>query len=388
MNYNIRNAIKTEHLTTLKQLYHKFPEVDKSVLKSIFNENKLNKYIKRYNKEFMGNKFSQVRNVYQMDIYFQHKTPYLLLVNVNTKYAWISKLKSKNTNDVLQVFEKAYSELNLTGVECDNEKAFNSYRFIDFLIEHNIKMKVSVQSLHSELTVINRLSRTIRAFETDPIQAVKLYNKRYNDAIKTSPNEMQTDPNLEAYYVYNQLAIRDTKDKLLLSDDYKLEVGDKVRYVLDEDEHRMKKNKFRYKLSKYYYLIETVRSPYLYDITAADGTVKTLPRYRLYKLNKSETKLLNYAKSIEDESNYMIYDEIIDYLPKFKRDGKLNIEKTKYVVRIISRTKTGKKNKRELMLGIKEVRLAMPTTPCKLELDFLKANSDNYELKNGYIIPK
>ena len=113
-----------------------------------------------------------------------------------------------------------------------------------------------------------------------------------------------------------------------------------------------------------------------------------LSRYKLFKLTKTEEKYLNYAPSIEDENNFQIFDEILDYKPIFKKNGDLNIDKSKYTVRIISRDKW-EENQKNYYYTISQLRETNPTIPTKLELEFLSKNKDKYSIdkSTGYLIP-
>ena len=203
------------------------------------------------------------------------------------------------------------------------------------------------------------------------------------------PREMQNNKSNEYKYIYDQLKIRDDKNKLALEDPIK--VHDKVRYILDSDRRSKKfhKDQMKYQLSKYYYLVESKNSELSFNIIAEDGSVKTVPRYKLFKLTKTEEKYLNYAPSIEDENNFQIFDEILDYKPIFKKNGSLNIDKSKYTVRIISRDKNGKKIKKNYYYTIGQLRETNPTIPTKLELEFLSKNKDKYSIdkSTGYLLP-
>ncbi len=389
---DIEDVIKKKRFMSVKDaLYYfdvKYPGTDKKQIRTLFDKYHKKKFLKHYNRALMGNLFSSMKDAYQMDIFFDD-APYLLCVNINTRFAWISKLKSKNTNDVLDKFKKFVDELHPSGIQCDAESAFSSFRFVDFCRENHIIIRVVLGSLHSELAIINRLCRTLREimdhYEVSVKQAVKKYNKKYNDAIKMSPRDMQANPDAELMYVYNQLEIRDKKEHLLLKDPIKKH--DKVRYILDEQEHRFKKGQYKRQLSKYYYLVEYEHSPFLYDIVAENGDVKTVPRYRLIKVN--DTDDIDFAPKLEDKSNFMIYDEIIDYKPVFKKNGDLNVNKSKYIVRVISRDKSGKKIKREEKLGIFQIRIGKPTELCNMEKEFLERHKDKYKLdvKTNLILP-
>lgn len=396
---SIDEIIRKKKFGTVNQALYWFnqhyPLKSKSEVRRAFNAYRKSRYVKKYNKSLMGNTFSHGTDSYQMDIYFTERTkiPYLLLVNVNTRYAWIHKLKSKNADDVIRVFEAFVSEHKPSEIKCDAEKAFSSFRFVDYCREHHIKLRIVLNELHSDLSIINRLCRTLRSMSEElrlsPEELVKKYNKRFHESIAMAPRDMQFDKNRELKYIYNQLELRDKKNKLLLDESNVISKHDKVRYILDEKQQRMHKNEYRYKLSKYYYRVEYVHSPYLYDIIAKDGSVKTIPRYRLYKLSDSEAETLDFAPSIEDESNFMIYDEILDYKPVFKKNGELNLNKTKYIVRSITRDKSGKKLKSSVPLSIMQLRVGSPTELTALEREYLSKHQ-NYKLdkSSNYIVPK
>lgn len=335
----------------------------------------------------MGNTFSPLKNAYQMDIYFNGKKPYLLCENINTRYAWIHELKSKNTNDVLEVFKKFVEELRPAGIKCDAEAAFSSIKFIDYCQENHIVLRVVLNELHSDLGSINRLCRTLRDMDySDPVKAVKQYNKRFHESIGMAPREMQFDDNAQLKYLFDQLELRDKKNKLLL--DHSLKRGDRVRYVLDEKEHRFQKQQYHHKLSNDYYFIEQVRSPYAFDIIAEDGSTKTVPRFRLFKVKKGDDS--SFAKTIEDGSSFTIYDEISDYFPVFKKNGDLDLNKTKYEVRLISRDSEGHKVKNKQLLSIRQLRIGNPTELINMEREFYMRNRDRFKLqpKTNFLIPK
>ncbi len=386
---DLSSILTRKKFATAKQAIYWFqqkrPDIPKANVRKAWEEWHRPKYIKRYNKTLMGNTFSTVSDAYQIDIYFEAKRPYLLCVNVNTRYAWIERLKSKGTNDVLEAFDHFAKALRPSSVRCDAEAAFSSYRFVDYCKANRIALSVVLGSLHSDLGILNRLCRTLRAMSEPAETAVKHYNKRYNDAIKMAPRDMQFDPNEEMKYVFKQMDIRDRKKRLLL--DESIKKGDKVRYVLDEKPQRMSKGQHRRGLSKYYYIVEYKRSPFVFDIIAQDGSVKTLPRYRLYKTKGHDVE---FAPSIEDGSSFLIYDEITDYHPVFKRNGELNLNKTRYSVRVISRDAEGKKVKRQELYSVRQLRIGNPNELVDLEKAFLEKHRDRYRLdeKTNLIVPK
>ena len=391
----VRSIVAHAKLTNKDAAIYHFrkhhPEVPIRQVRLYFKYDHPKLYKNKADRGAMGNKFSIFDDVYQIDIFFEGKLSYFLAVNVNTKHAWCKKLKSKDTNDVLEVFQQFNRACHPKFIECDAEKAFTSIKFVDYLREDNIAQKVSLNSLHTDLSVINRLCRTLRQMkETTGIKSVetlvKHYNKSYHSSIKMTPNEMATDPDAQKIYIHGQLKKREEKVAKLSEGEFKRH--DKVRYILDSE--TFAKNQNKYKLSKFYYLIETQHSPFSFDIIAKDGSVKTLPRYRLTKVSDEQAKTMKFAPSIENESKFFIYDEIMEYHPFFKRNGTLNPLKTYYVVRVITRNQSGRKIKKYMDLRVNEVRIARPTEVCKLERDFVKKHEDEFEIdkKTNYVVPR
>ena len=381
------------------KLSQKGVEISKSEVRKYIDSRHIKSRVKKFNRSLMGNKFSSISDCWQIDTYSteRFKTKYLLAINVNTRFVWCKKRSELTTDDFIKNIEEFIVNFHPKIIECDAEKSFTSYQSVIFLRKHGVILKVFNSTMnHEPLSIINRFCRTLRVEsreyedEEPPIeQIVKIYNKSYHSSIGMEPREMQNNKSNEYKYIYYQLKIRDDKNKLALEDPIK--VHDKVRYILDSDRRSKKfhKDQMKYQLSKYYYLVESKNSELSFNIIAEDGSVKTVPRYKLFKLTKTEEKYLNYAPSIEDENNFQIFDEILDYKPIFKKNGDLNVDKSKYTVRIISRDKNGNKIKKNYYYTINQLRETNPTIPTKLELEFLSKNKDKFTIdkSTGYLIP-
>ena len=381
------------------KLKQKGYEIGKSNVQRYVDSRKVKSRVKRYNKSLMGNKFSALLDTWQIDTYTteKYKTNYLIAVNVNTRYAWCKKRKNMSTENFIKCMQQFIKEMHPSVIECDDEKSFTAFKSVQFLHQQHVVMKIFPATMgHEPLSIINKFCRTLRVESRDydgdpPIPSIiKIYNKSYHKSIKMEPREMQFDRNMEYRYIYNQLAIRDEKEKLALKDP--IDKGDKVRYIRDEDRGALKfqKDKMKYQLSKYYYIVETKHSEFSYDIVAADGSVKTVPRYKLYKLTPTEEKTLAYAPTLEDRSDFQIFDEIEEYNPVVKRDGSLNTKESLYLVRVISRNKEGRKVKELQYYRIKQLRTGMPTEPTTLELEFYQKHKDQYYIdkETGFLMPK
>ena len=393
-NKGYRNLKKLHDKLTRKGFKYSKSEVQKYI-----DSRHVKSRVKKYNKALMGNKFSGVTNTWQIDTYIteKYKTPYLLAINVNTRYVWCRERDAVTSDNFIELMDEFISNYHPKIIECDAEKSFTSFQSVNFLRKHNIIMKVFNSKMgHEPMSILNKFCRYLRVESRDydddpPIEnIVKIYNKSFHSSINMEPREMQNNINNELWYIYNQLKIRDEKNKLSLDDP--IRQGDYVRYIRDEDRgaKKFQKDKMKYQLSKYYYYVEAKNSELSYDILARDGSVKTVPRYKLYKITPSEEKLLQFAPKMEDENNFQIFDEIIDYNYKWKsNDDCIDPNKSKYTVRVISRDDDGNKIKHEYKYSINQLRETNPTIPTKLEIEFYAKNKDkfHFDKETGYLEP-
>lgn len=353
-------------------------------LKEIFDANHSKAYIRKYNRKLMGNMFSAIDDFYQMDIYFRGKSPYLLFINVNTRYASIYKLDSKSAPSVLDKLKAFVMEHHPRVIECDDDRTFRSVLVLDYLRENHVTIHISLNQLHTDLSIINSFCRTLNSLipsQGSPERAVKIYNKTPHSSLGVSPKKMQENKGLQYEYIYNQLQLRDAKEKLALKDEIKK--GDRVRYILDEDRKKKKfeKNQRKYKLSKEYYIVEAVFSPFSYLLIAEDGGVKRVPRYRICKL--SQDPRIPFAKTFEDPSNFEVQDEILDY-----RYNSKHPKKSVYEVRVITRDARGRKLKTTRLYHPNELRDEYPNRMTALEDEFLAKHPEyKYSPELNLLVP-
>ena len=414
-----------------------FKDIDPAYIRKVFNKYNKRRALRTYNKFFMGNKFSAFDNAWQMDIFkVKSASSWLLCININTKYAWTSEIKENPRGGIsnaafLPKLKEFVQMFDPKIIECDEERAFTSIKTTEYLSSQNIILKITPKKYHGYLSVINRLCKTLseKIFyednlnESDPEQEqeeelkeierdwddsedyndshdvaiddvkslVDVYNKTYNRAIKMTPEEMMKDKRAQAEYIFNQMEIRDKKDKMNLK--YKLKIGDNVRYILDEDRggRQFDKNQRRKQLSEDYYKIAAEVTPYLYSIMGRDGITKEVPRFRLIKLDNTRSK--TFAHSVNDEQDfkgdYYIY-KIVDY--KFnKKDPNITncIYSVKYRKFIKSEFVI---NPRPVELSVYQLRnkLRHPTTFTKLEAEFYEKNKDKYKIDKDLklLVPK
>ena len=446
----LKNVIKEWHFKSpnkvIKHLKGNELGITSKDVYQFFDKYHLKKSIKKFDKSLMGNKFSSIKDAYQMDIYFIGKEYiYLLLININTKYAWCKRMPNKKADSVVEALKDFVPQYHPKIIESDEDSAFLDIKTMNYLQSENIILKTTPRKYKDYLSVIDRLCTTLNkyvyegtglnveaskdeskdedmsasmfkidddaeyadqfevpsdydeneAINTDVESFIDKYNKTYNYAIKMTPEQMQKDENEQLKWVYHQLKIRDAKDKMNLSRN--LKVGDKVRYILDRDRGKKKHAKGikKHQFSKYYYIINRVITPYLYEIIAKDGTVKAVPRYRLYKLNYIGD--VKWSKSIynegleEDALGKPIYfiDKILEYE---YTDKSPQIKKCFYTVRKVQiRDKQRPLIVKEKMSVYQfRQRFNIITSLNKLEMEFLDNHPDDwkYDSKKKLIVPK
>jgi hypothetical protein len=99
---------------------------------------------------------------------------------------------------------------------------------------------------------------------------------------------MQNDKQLEIEYIINKLfeqANVENKPR------YKVDIRDKVRLI--ENKHTMKKT--RYNVMPFYIIISDINGKSI-NISATDGSVKTVTRSRIIPLKSNEINSLKQAK--------------------------------------------------------------------------------------------
>ena len=295
-----------------KAVKERFPDVKRSdvqeYLSSLGTQSKTDISAKAMRGK-MGKSYSSYINTYQMDIFIHNRKNYLLIINVNTRYAHISDvMKSKSVKDVLPEIKSFVNEFKPQIISCDNEAAFTSKDTIEFLTANDVELRVVTEQIHSSLGIINRLCRTLRDMsylmkDSSLSECVDNYNHTYHRMIGMKPITMQKDSDLEEMYIShcifeNKLRLRN------LSKEIKPKT--RVRYIVDDN----KMSKIRYRLSPCYYIIDSIDN-FKCVIMAKDGSSKSVPLFRVVKLKPSETRV-PFADTIEGTSRGMI-DSILDY---------------------------------------------------------------------------
>lgn len=173
----------------------------KSLLKDQYNVNATNFFIDKYipptptyNKKEAKKyhyKTYSLPGGFIGDIFFTHgsKVAFLLLIEINTRFAYAYQLNNITTKEIINVDEETYErELdidtkklktteslknafdkflidvkgNITSLRFDGESGIKSDVFQNYLKELNITFIPTIPKQHSSLSLIDRLSRTLR----------------------------------------------------------------------------------------------------------------------------------------------------------------------------------------------------------------------------------
>ena len=281
-------------------------------------------------KHLMYKIFSSSTGTYMHDIFTNpHSIPpyYHIFINVNTRYAHFEPLNSKTSDSINSSLSSFINQFHPSRLISDSEPAFVSKQNLDLLSKHHISSHIvqDLQHNHSSLGIIDRFIRTLRDMNqpkpsskhesTDPKykqfpiskmqKLFNTYNHSYHSAIRSEPFQMQNDPEAEKTYILNAQKFKRKQQK---QKNFDLPIDSYVRYILPRSDI---KNKKRTTTSVEAYKIDS-RNGNLYNIIAQDGTVMTLPRFKLIPTDLNPTK---WAKTIPDRWNGTI-DKIISFNPK------------------------------------------------------------------------
>ena len=356
-----------------KAVKERFPDIKRSdvkeYLESLGVETKSEVNSKTMRSK-MGRSYSAFINSYQIDIFIYKRKYYLLAININTKYGYISKsIKNKSVHAVLPEIKIFVDKFKPDSISCDNEPAFVSKDTVEYLISKDIELRVITEQIHSSLGIINRFCRTIRdmLFNSKDLsleEAIKIYNNSYHRTIGMKPIDMQKDSELEEMYISKCIFENKAKIKKLHEN---IKPGTKVRFI---NEYENKLQKIRYKLSPYYYIVDSIDN-FKAAIMANDGSIKSVPLYRIVKLKPSETRI-KFAETIDGTSRGII-DEIVDYNTKNKS------VKVKF--------KLPDSDKFQIQtIPVRYLREQIPTRVSDLEMEFLKKHPDEYKLEGRNVV--
>ena len=255
--------------------------------------------------------YSKVPNAFQMDTFINDKVKggknYLMFININTRKAYAYEMKGKGTDEVLKALNEFIKEVpNVVSILSDQDKAYLSPKVLTFMKAQNINYKTTQDNDHNKLGIINRFMRTVRDMRSRNMADIPDVVKAYNNIPHVSLNNKSP----------NKFTEEDEQEYIRSQDQfnpYNFQPNERVRLVLDKNP--LQKN--RTNLSKVSYIIDS-RVGNQFIIKAADGSVDTVPGYKLIRCERN----IPLAATIKEGKRALV-KEIIFYYPN---DNKYEVE--------------------------------------------------------------
>ena len=280
--------------------------------------------------------FANHQHSYQMDLLEQsaQRPPdyppyYLVLINVNTRYAYAIPVERKTKEAINSKLESFISTTPVKSIVCDDESAFTSTTVLNTLNTNGISLRVITEQRHTALAIVDRFIRTLRDMNTPTPKSqhqsdhpkyrdfstrrmqklLNIYNNTKHTITGHTPREMKDNDQLEKEYIVRRLYDRERRRKQV---DFELEPDIFVRYILPKEPHV----KSRYRVSPEAYKISH-RDGNSYVLIARDGTVKTVSRWRLVPLGHTLPANMKFANTFGNNNGTV--QEILDYYPRRHR---------------------------------------------------------------------
>ena len=248
-----------------------------------------------------------------------------IFIGTNNRFACSIPIENKNANAIKNSLDQFLSKHRCLKLTSDEESVFLSEVVLNFLKSRNILVHTVIDKNHSTLGIIDRFIRTLRdmntpressksqsnddkykSFTNERMQKlIDIYNNTYHSSIKMSPRKMYENPELEKEYIFKM--IREKEKRIGSLNDFELQPGDLVRYILPRNDGLTKK---RYRYSKEYYKIDS-KNGSMYNLIASDGKSIVKPRFLLRKLLPNEISRMKFAKTIEGR-NAGVIEKVIE----------------------------------------------------------------------------
>ena len=318
--------------TTKKQIAREV----KTIPKNSHPHDEVNYYYPTYSNHLHG---------WEMDLLQQSKHRgrqypefWLIFININTKYADAVACNGKTLTELRPKIEAMVDKHNIKSLCCDEEPAFLSDTCVNMLKNKGCSLKVITDERHSALAVIDRFIRTLRDMNTPTvkkqtnhpdeirqsdhgkyrdfsfgrmIKLLDIYNNTVHSSTGMTPEDMENDPHAEIRYIIRKIYEKERRRKI---QDFELEEGTYVRYILPNDKNK----KRRYKVSREAYKISH-KEGNAYAIEAEDGTIRIVSRWRLFPIGKSLPPKHEWGNTFGKEAQKGTVKKILDYDPKHKK---------------------------------------------------------------------
>ena len=264
------------------------------------------------------------RYSYMIDLMFENrKYCYLIAININTRKLWVENTNIKTSDDdferaaikctenIIDAFYRMMERgMKVKYVKGDNDKSFNSVmakrffkeneiqffgaslqktKYPNFMKKLNMVKAIKPEPLHSSLSLVDRVIRTIRdlAYNMQIGEITPKIMKRiewiYNNAphkilskyagIQVTPDEVDNDEELESFI---NRRIRQDNYNIVNSYGFNIPEGSKVSVYNERND----KAKRRSEIQPGNYTI-LKRNGNLYEIMDEDGNVETKSRTKI-----------------------------------------------------------------------------------------------------------
>ncbi len=268
-------------------------------------------------KPYMIRIFANTLNCWMHDLFDNTTSGYPrywhIFIGVNNRYAIAYPLDSKSSEDIHKSLLTFLQKIRPRKLTSDMEKSFASTENKALYQKYNCQYHfVNSNHNHSPLGIVDRFIRTLRDMNTpihsDRVQSddisfraistskmtslLNAYNNAVHTAIKTTPLEMYTNPDLEKEYIYECLERKHSQSRI---SDFSLKIGQNVRVRLG----RGVLGKKRYQYSREKYVVTGIRGN-MYVISSKDGTKRMYPRFRLHPLETSQEDTYKLGKNIPE----------------------------------------------------------------------------------------
>ena len=352
-------AIDKTHLRTTKRIVphvkRQHPNVTEQQIKAV-NKTRPKDSYSHDPQRYYYPVFANHHHAFQMDLLEQshnsgpgqgpsHERPdtfpayFLILINVNTRYAHAIPTERKTKEAINEILTEFINAHAITSIVCDDERAFTSKLVLDTLTSHNVSIRIITEQRHSALSIVDRFIRTLRDMNTPTVKSqhqsthpkyrdfsikrmnklLNIYNHTVHGSTNHTPAEMEQDPNLETEYITEKLYQLERRRK---QKDFELKPDTYVRYILPKDPH----TKSRFKVSPEAYRISH-RDGNAYVLIAQDGTIKTVPRWRIIPLGSTLPAKLKFSSSFGNNNGTVrasaqtrgVVQEILSYNPRTRK---------------------------------------------------------------------